>query len=419
MNRRQRSAYLLDVQILRSLHLQDTANFGVDVFHKNYENPQNSNTINSLLCTKDSRRLRLDSALTLRRKMSLISSSNAYFSAFLFLLSGICQPLIMTVCKQAGLANPIAQLYMFFYYLGPALVVLTIGSEPIPAKMAITKACGIAFFDIIAQALNYTGAGLAGSTVFAVIYSSVTIWVAVCSRFVLGRTLNWTQWLAVWIVFGGLALTTLQSAKMGGEVKTGAFLVVLGSAMHAGSYVFSEAIMTHDRHQLSVRQNTAIQSLLATIALGLWQIIYTIPRWQQVVIEPTTEAGTTWVVATIIMAGFGLANLVHSLAFYHTIKHYPGGATSAGVMKGLQAVIVFVFTHILFCGRVGGEEMCFTLHKSLALVTVVTGVVLFAIETEKVTKFSGYASIDTDAVRMPNDNRIQVNDGDMAGLMVV
>ena len=99
----------------------------------------------------------------------------------------------MTVCKQAGLANPIAQLYMCFYYLGPALVVLTIGSEPIPARMAVIKACGIAVFDIIAQALNYTGAGLAGSTVFAVIYSSVTIWVAVCSRFILGRALNWTQ----------------------------------------------------------------------------------------------------------------------------------------------------------------------------------------------------------------------------------
>ena len=323
----------------------------------------------------------------------------------------------MTVCKQAGLANPIAQLYMFFYYLGPALVVLTIGSEPMPAKMAVLKACGIAFFDIIAQALNYTGAGLAGSTVFAVIYSSVTIWVAVCSRFILGRTLNWMQWLAVWIVFGGLALTTLQSAEMGGEVRTGAFLVVLGSAMHAGSYVYSEAIMTHDEHQLSVRQNTAIQSFLATVTLGVWQVIYTVPRWQQVVMEPMNAAGTTWITATIIMTGFGLANLVHSLAFYHTIKHYPGGATSAGVMKGLQAVIVFVFTHILFCGRVGGEEMCFTMHKCLALVTVIFGVVLFAVETEKVSKNSGYARIDT--AEMTNKNHIKVDNGDIAGLMVV
>ena len=119
------------------------------------------------------------------------------------------------------------------------------------------------------------------------------------------------------------------------------------------------------------------------------------------------------------MTGFGLANLVHSLAFYHTLKHYPGGATSAGVMKGLQAVIVFVFTHILFCGRVGGDEMCFTLQKSLALVTVVTGVVLFAIETEKVTKKSGYASIDTGEMRTRNDKRIKITENNIAGLMVV
>jgi hypothetical protein len=82
------------------------------------------------------------------------------------------------------------------------------------------------------------------------------------------------------------------------------------------------------------------------------------------------------------MTGFALANLVHSVTFFHTLKHYPGGATSAGVMKGLQAVLVFVATHVIFCGRTGGQEMCFSWYKFLSLITVVSGVAMFGVATE-------------------------------------
>ena len=47
---------------------------------------------------------------------------------------------------------------------------------------------------------------------------------------------------------------------------------------------------------------------------------------------------------------------------------------SAGVMKGLQAVLVFVASHLIYCGRTGGTEMCFTTGKFLSLVTVTGGV---------------------------------------------
>jgi hypothetical protein len=49
-------------------------------------------------------------------------------------------------------------------------------------------------------------------------------------------------------------------------------------------------------------------------------------------------------------AGIYVANLVHCVTFQLTLKHSPGGATSAGVLKGLQAVMVFVVTSLVFCG---------------------------------------------------------------------
>ena len=45
--------------------------------------------------------------------------------ASLYVLSGISQPMIMALAKNAGIADPSCQLYMVAYYVGPACVALT------------------------------------------------------------------------------------------------------------------------------------------------------------------------------------------------------------------------------------------------------------------------------------------------------
>ena len=107
-------------------------------------------------------------------------------------------------------------------------------------------------------------------------------------------------------------------------------------------------------------------------------------------------AGTTYRQAAIILSLIALSNLVHSSTFFFTLKYFPGGSTSAGVMKGLQAVLVFVVTHFVYCGRgYGGEEMCFTNKKFVALITVSTGVMGYGYATRyysSVSSTSGAAS---------------------------
>lgn len=322
---------------------------------------------------------------------ALITNAFATF----YILSGVCQPMLMTICKDAGLADASAQIYMVFYYLGPALLILTTLGESWSSKSTIAKASGIALFDIAAQALNYTGASLAGPSIFAIIYSSVTVWTAVWSRFVLDRRLSYAQWLAVMIVFGGLTLTATGSLDLGRSVAHGTFLVVIGSALHAGSYVWSEAVMNGE-DSLTVRQNSGIQGLVACVCLIAWQVMYTTPRWGELIRLPMQEANTTWLYAAIIMLSFALANLAHSFCFYHTIRYYKGGSVSAGVMKGLQAVLVFVASHLIFCGRTGGHEMCFSKGKCLSLITVTGGVVFFSWATEKdsIPCKEGYSNIE-------------------------
>jgi drug/metabolite transporter (DMT)-like permease len=346
----------------------------------------------------------------------------------------------MTATRRAGLADPSAQLYMVFYYMGPALLIFTIIKHPwspaeeprrtsamrgddqdhlSPSAKAILKAVGIAFFDIAAQSLNYAGGAQAGATIFAVVYSSVTVWTAVFSRCLLRRRLTAAQACGVATVFLGLCATAADSAQTGGDaVLRGTALVLLGSCMHGATYVLAEAVMRgpaaaavevafdrqppvtttrRARDYVTSNENAAIQSNVAMSGLVLWQFFYTARRWNELIVQPMRAAGTGVARAAALLGGFGVANLVHSLAFYFTLKNYPGGAVSAGVMKGLQAVLVFAAADRLYCS-VQDQSMCFSVTKFISLVTVVTGVFTFAVATEQTTAAKGgYTRIEEEA----------------------
>merc|ERR1740139_229476 len=325
------------------------------------------------------------------------STASTISSAGLYVLSGTCQPLIMTLLKDAGLADPTCQLYMFFYSLGPATIIfpLLLENTKWPSKSTILKVSGICLFDIVATVMNYTGSSKAGPTIFAIVYSSVTIWTAVYSQIFLGRVMNIRQWVAVAVVFGGLVLTVLDTQQLGEEVIQGLFLVVVGSAMHAMTYIMSEAIMTVTDELISTRQNNAIQSGVAAITLLLWQLVYTLPRWGQKISDPMQAAGTTIPRGLAILLLFSILNFIHSSTFFHTLRYFPGGSTSAGVMKGLQAVLVFIATHFAYCGRTGGEEMCFTQTKLFSLVTVAGGVMGYGLATPRDS--TGFTAVATDS----------------------
>ena len=223
---------------------------------------------------------------------------------------------------------------------------------------------------------------MAGPTIFAIVYSSVTIWTAVFSQILLGRKMNVWQWVNVITVFAGLAITATDSVNTGENVLKGTTFVIFGSGMHGLTYVMSEAVMTVGEEKLNVLQNNFIQTTVAASLFLIWQLFYTFPHFDEFIWNPMQAAGTTIWYALVILGGFGMSNIVHSMTFFHTLRHFPGGATSAGVMKGMQAVLVFVLTNFFYCNRLGGSEMCFSDTKLVSLVTVCGGVLGYGYATK-------------------------------------
>lgn len=313
--------------------------------------------------------------------------------ASLYVLSGVTQPLLMTLAREAGLADPSCQLYMLFYYLGPSCVWFSLRKTSTlwPSQKALYKALLIACCDLVSQTVNFTGSSMAGPTLFAIIYSSVAVWTALLSRILLKRSLTVHQWLGVVIVFCGLAITGLDSITMGRNVWSGSCLVVGGSILNSLTYVLSESIMTtsKDSDTLSVQVNCAIQASVGCAVLLLWQVLHTRPRFALLIQQPMERVHTSTFEAACILVSFAVANLIHYLSFFYTLKYLSGGATSAGILKALQAVLVFAVTSLVYCHRVGGEEMCFSSTKLASLVVVVGGVLLFAKSTARVGSSAG------------------------------
>jgi len=319
--------------------------------------------------------------------------------AAFYVLSGVAQPLLMTMAKEAGLADPTCQLYMLFYYMGPASVILTLindkSEDPLPLR-TFAKTAGVAMIDIVAQTLNYTGNTMAGPTIFAIIYSSVTVWTAVLSRFLLDRSMSCVQWLGVVLVFLGLTITGFTSVSLGPQVLHGAALVTVGSALHAFMYVMSEQIMNTPNSKVSARRYCAVYGSVACCGYFVWQVAYTRHHFEGLVLKPMEVADTSVGYAGTVFLAIAVVSLIHSVTFFHTVKFFPGGATSAGIMKALQAVLVFIATSVAFCGHLGGREMCFTFGKFISLIVVVVGLIMYGRATEVIRRQEGYTRVNSE-----------------------
>lgn len=173
--------------------------------------------------------------------------------------------------------------------------------------------------------------------------------------------------MGVCLVVLGLSLTAVDSLSSGEHVFAGACLIVVGSSFHGLTYVLCEKIMTplpamsssplqcrsesstallqHEHHvqttattttislqplskkqfirreepnHISVRANCAIQGIVATVALLLWQIYYTLPPFDALIITPLADARASILNAVLILSGVVLSNVLHSVdSFKH------------------------------------------------------------------------------------------------------
>ena len=157
-----------------------------------------------------------------------------------FMGSGIATPLLVGLLHRQGACGARTMFSVFPNY---AVMSLTICGDWASRRRGVIRwrMVGLAtVVDAVSQGANYTGLILAGSSTYILIYSSVTVWVAVFSRICLFRRQTRLQWLGCAVVSVGVSLTGLNAGQQGSDVACGAALVAFGSIGHSLAYVLME-----------------------------------------------------------------------------------------------------------------------------------------------------------------------------------
>lgn len=299
-----------------------------------------------------------------------------------YISSGVCQPILIEVLSYNGACEISTMLYVLPNYIGMSLSCLVNCKNSCKqGKIQWTTVCILSSLDIVSQYLNFSGLVNAGSLIFTVIYSSVTVYTAIFSYIFLNRQLHRMQWISVVIIMLGLTAGGLGAAEIGGaDVWLGVIQIFIGSMFHSLTYILSEFLLKSSIDPIVPEMLSTLIGVFGVIVFGLWQLIYTIPNYQILIIDNIALKGgnTHVIIATVII--LIAVNFIHAVCFFNLLEIV--GSTTTGVLKGVQSVLVFATSHFAFCSF--QKSQCFTPEKGLSLLLVCIGVIVYS--SFKITK---------------------------------
>jgi drug/metabolite transporter (DMT)-like permease len=277
-----------------------------------------------------------------------------------FVASGIALGLLFEVLHlHTGPAEGSTFLVPFFGYVAQGLVggawVLATGSlwrGRWTRKMVLFMVLS-SLGNGLAQALDYLALSAAGVMLYTILHSSVTFFACLISVIVLRTRVTPVQWFACATVVCGLLLTAIPTPiEAQGSFAAGVACAFVGSLCLAASYPLAELVFRSapsGAHPPTAEVCSFVGSLVNVLLFLVWTVAYTVPRWEELVVEPVKHArfpSRGWLVC-IMYAAYALMVGLHSLAFWKTMNTL--GTIPTAISKGIQQAGTFLLAHVLFC----------------------------------------------------------------------
>ena len=274
-----------------------------------------------------------------------------------------------------------------------------------------------AVFDGAAQALNYVAQLEGGIMLFTIFNSSVTVFACLSAVLAFKARLRPLQWAGVLSIVFGLFVTAFPNPVTARHsFAWGLLCSMLGSVCLATSYPLAEAVfrLAPPGEAPSEEMACVCGNVVNVVAITMWSLAYTRPRWQEAVVAPIAAAAQPSVEWAVFgYALFALLVGVHSLAFWKAVGKL--GTVPTAVSKGAQQAGVFLFAHILYCD-VDPTECIYNngqqtttwsrMQKSVAFLACCGGVVTYSLGKKSKADRDGElppASAADDSDDEPND----------------
>lgn len=253
------------------------------------------------------------------------------------------------------------------------------------------------FLDFAGCIFSNLGLSMAGSGLYQVVYSSVICWSALFSRVVLQKIVSSEQWIGIALVTFGLAFSALgESASSSNQddpeedgkhhylVLMGCLNTLIGAAFYGGNYVTGEFTL-HLPERPQAKQLCLTIGTTCVAIIAVYQSIFVLPRWRELVAEPIAQAEGNTVHIMLALVAYTVSQLAHGLTYFMILGS--SGAVTTGIMQSLRAVCVFLLSSVLYCGQ--QESQCFDTKRGVATLLVVIGVLFYSWAKSRANKSPG------------------------------
>jgi drug/metabolite transporter (DMT)-like permease len=236
-----------------------------------------------------------------------------------FVISGAFSPIVIQIIALNGAADPNTMIILLPSCVGAGLSILCNWS----ARSKGTKHWGflilLTVIETISAKLTFHGMIDAGSTIFTVVYCSVTMFAALFGLVFLNRQLNCPQWTGIGIIMAGLGILMYGANDDGFEVKRGILLILLGAMIHSFSYVIVEFMLVVAPDPIAPEMLCSLLGGIGFVCNVFWQLVYTVPRFDNLILgEIKANKGDMWVIVESYLL-LVVASGVNSTSFYYLL----------------------------------------------------------------------------------------------------
>ena len=252
----------------------------------------------------------------------------------------------------------------------------------------------ISLLESTAYLMTYLGIAYAGSTIFTIIYGSMSLVVALVRWLITRRTITRGQFLGISIATLGILSTAVEglNSPQAHSVELGVIFTLIGCFAYATEYVYLE-------EALGMFPQRLVLYKLGKYCFRFFALLFItigLPHHQAWIENQIAAHHGRPEVVVLLYTLLVPCSFLKNYAWMGVIQ--TDGAVTTGLMQGCRSCLTFLMSSLLFCSPENPNQ-CFTNTKGMATVLVVTGTIVYSMNvTPKVQKSPPPVSLEPSMV---------------------
>ena len=242
--------------------------------------------------------------------------------------------------------------------------------------------------DLLGGVCTQISIALIGSGIFTVVYSIVVGYIAILGRLCYpSKRISYSRWFSL----GTICVSVMLSAM--GEILANTHQSsmnrVLGVVAALGAVIFYGTLYVQLNVVLEKKDSPSPVELCVLISAceSVVNLIYFLSvvyvHWNDWIAEPVLEGGSSISYVVTLLVVITIIDGFHQIGFFECCSFSKIAALTSGVNKSAQAVGLFVFSDLIFCGRSDDSRtQCMNTYKIIGTIGVSLSVLAYAFDSQ-------------------------------------